>query len=132
MTTHTGQEGTLSIGGSAMASLRNYSIASSINTVERTVMGDTSRSFKSNLKEWSGSADIYYDVTDVGIIQSAIDAGVEVALVAYPGGSTAGSADPKLAGNILITGLSVDSSMDGMVTSAISFQGTGDLLIASD
>ena len=123
--------GTLSIGGSAMAALRNYSIASSINTVERTVMGDTSRSFKSNLKEWSGSADIYYDVTDVGIIQSAIDAGVEVAL-AYPGGSTAGSADPKLAGNILITGLSVDSSMDGMVTSAISFQGTGDLLIASD
>jgi hypothetical protein len=55
--------------------------------------------------------------------------GAEVALIAYPAGNT--STYPKLTGNIIVTGVSVNSTVDGMVESSISFSGTGDMTIST-
>lgn len=124
MATYTGQDGSLSIDGDAVANLRSWSVDYTVNTVESSVMTDSTRTFKQGIKEWSGSADIYYDNTVVGNLEDAITAG-EVAFIGYPTDSGAGN--PKVTGNILVTGISVTSSMEGMVEASVSFQGTGDV-----
>jgi predicted secreted protein len=127
MSTFTGQDGSLSIGGNAIAELRSFSVDHTTNTIENTVMTQDSRTYKGGLKEWSGSADIYYSTT-VGNI-SALLSGNVVALIAYPAGNV--STYPKMTGNIIVTGLSVNSTVDGMVESSISFSGTGDLTVTT-
>jgi hypothetical protein len=81
------------------------------------------------MSTWSGSADIYFD--------SAASTGhLAVHTVLNPTSGTVGSgslsfegylADTagKFAGEVILTGFTVNSSMDGMVEASISFQGTG-------
>jgi len=129
-TTYTGQDGSLSIQGSAVAEVRSFSIDMTTNTVEKTVMGDDWKSHTAIQQEWSGSADIYYNQTSnlvSGI--SSITAGNSAAFIGYPAGST--STYPKISGNIIVTGVSVSSSMDGMVEASISFIGNGAMTIGT-
>ena len=123
-TTFTGQDGSISIGGTALAELRSFSIDTTNNTVERTVMGDDFKTHFTTQREWSGSADIFYNQsanTVSGI--SSITSGNSAAFIGYLAGDTA--TYPKITGNIIVTGLSISSSMDGMVEASISFTGNG-------
>jgi hypothetical protein len=142
MANYTGQSGVLKMDNASgtttsIAEVRSFSIEHTVNTVEDTVMGDQYKSFKPNLNEWSGSADIYLNDADntsfgnilVGNGAGAVTSGAEVRLEAYPGGNTTGY--PKLSGNIVVTGFSVNSSMDGMVEASISFTGTGALAMGT-
>lgn len=128
MATYTGQDGSITIDGDAVANLRSWSMDYTVNTVESTVMTDDFRTYKQGVKEWSGSADIYYDTTVVGNIEDAITSG-QVAFVGYP--SDSGSGNPKVSGNIIVTGISVNSTMEGMVEASISFQGTGSVTLGT-
>lgn len=100
-------------------------------------MGDQYKTYKTNLNEWSGSADLYLSDTDltafgnvlIGDTAGARSAGQELRIEAFPGGNTVGF--PKLAGNIIATGFSINSSMDGMVEASISFSGTGNLTLSN-
>lgn len=130
MAAYTGQDGTMSIGGTSVAELRSFSIDQTNNTVEATVMGDDWKTYKTTQYEWSGTADIYMNSTSNNVSNiSAITTGAEAALEAFPGGNT--STYDKLAGNIIVTGLSVSSSMDGIVEATVSFQGTGALTLTT-
>lgn len=130
MASYTGQDGTLSIGGTSVAELRGFSIDQTNNTVEKTIMGDSWKSYHTTQYEWSGSADIYLNSTANAVSGiGSITTGAEAALIAYPGGNT--SSYDKLAGNIIVTGLSITSSMDGVVEASISFQGTGALALTT-
>lgn len=128
---YTGQEGTLyleiSSVSTAIGQLQNISVDYTVNTVESTVMGDSTKTFMAGLKEWTATATISYNPTDQGNINTAINSNAELGFIAYPG--TAGAGDPKLSGNVIITGLSVSSSTDALVSGDISMQGTGDLTI---
>jgi len=128
MATYTGQDGSLTIEGDAVAELRSWSMDLTINTVENTVMTADTKTFKQGLKEWSGSADIYYSTAVAGNILDSVNTG-SVAFIGYP--ATSGTGDPKVTGNILITGLSINSTLEGMVEASISFQGTGDVTIGT-
>lgn len=130
MATYTGQDGSLSISGTAVAEVRSFSIDQTNNTVEKTVMGDSWKSYYTTQKEWSGSADIYYSQTSGNIANvAAITSGASAAFIGYPAGDTTGY--PKLSGNILVTGVSISTSMDGMVEATISFQGDGALTVGT-
>lgn len=129
-TTYTGQDGSLSIQGAAVAEVRSFSIDMTTNTVERTVMGDDWKTHYPTQQEWSGTADIYYNQSSnlvSGI--SSITVGNSAAFIGYVAGNTA--TYPKITGNIIVTGLSVSSSMDGMVESTISFIGNGSMTIGT-
>lgn len=126
---YTGQEGTLTVNSVAIGQLQNISVDYTINTVESTVMGDNSKTFMAGLKEWTATATISYNPADQGAINTAINTDAEVAFLAYPG--TSASGDPKLSGNVIITGLSVTSSTDSLVTGDISMQGSGDLTLGT-
>lgn len=133
----TGNNGVLkldaTVGGSVatIAAVRNFTIDLTSDTIETTTMSaaSDSRTYVKGLSSWSGSADIYFD--------SAASTGhLAVHTVLNPTSGTVGSstltfegylADTagKFAGEVIITGFSINSSMDGMVEASISFQGSG-------
>ncbi len=125
MATFTGQDGLIEVGGNALAEVTSFTIDHTVNTIEATAMGDSYRTYQTGMNEWSGSADIYFDTDLVSTFGNDVvgnDAG-EASVTAYPGGDNSGLA--KLSGNVIITGFSVSSEMEGMVTASISFQGNG-------
>ena len=124
MATHLGKEGTVQVGSNAIAEIRGFSIDETIDTVEDTSMGDSSKTYLASIKDFSGSVDVLYDETDTNG-QTALSVGSSVTLNFAPEGTD--SWDVKLTGTAIVTGKSVTSSFDGLVESTITVQGTGGL-----
>jgi predicted secreted protein len=131
----TGNNGVLkldaTVGGAVatIAAVRNFSIELTSDTIETSTMGVDVRTYVKGMSSWSGSADIYYD--------SAASTGhLAVHTVLNPTSGTVGSstltfqgflADSagKFEGEVIVTGFTINSAMDGMVEASISFQGSG-------
>jgi hypothetical protein len=124
MATFAGSGGVIKIGSAAVAEVRSYSIDETMDTLEDTAMGDTSRTFKASLKSFSGSADVFFDDTDSSG-QGALTVGSTGSISVLMEGDTSG--DHSLIGSILVTGRTISGSFDGMVEASITFQGTGAL-----
>jgi hypothetical protein len=124
MATFAGSGGVIKIGSNAVAEVRSYSIDETMDTLEDTAMGDTSRTYKASLKTFSGSADVFFDDTDT-TGQGGLTVGSTGTLSIQMEGDTAG--DHLLSGAILVTGRTITASFDGMVEASITFQGTGAL-----
>lgn len=124
MASHAGSEGTVKVGANAVAEIRSFSVSETADTIESTVMGDAARTYKPSLKSFTGSLDVYWDETDTNG-QGALTVGSEVTIGFYPEGSTSG--DSYYTGSAIVTGLTVNSSFDGMVEASITIQGTGAL-----
>lgn len=124
MANHTGSEGTVHVGTSAIAEIRSYSVSETADTIEDTSMGDTSRTYKSSLKSFTGSVDVYWDETDT-TGQGALTVGSDVTIKFYPEGAATG--DTYYSGSAIVTGLTINGSFDGMVEASIAVQGTGAL-----
>ena len=124
MATHKGSEGTVKSGANAIAEIRSYTITETADVLEDTSMGDTSRTYLSSLKTFTGSIDCFWDETDTSG-QLTLDPGSSVTINIYPEGSTSG--DTYYTGTVLITEKSITASFDGMVEASFSFQGTGAL-----
>ena len=99
------------------------------DTIETTTMGVDVRTYLKGLSSWSGSADVYFDDANYTGGASVIAALNPTGLLV--GASTVtmelflnGTSD-KFAGEAIITGFTVNSTMDGMVEASISFQGSG-------
>jgi predicted secreted protein len=120
-----------SVGGSvtAVANVRNFSIDLTSDTIETTTMGVDVRTYLKGLSSWSGSADIYFDnVSSTGTlathaILNPTSGTVGQATLTFAGLLTGSAA--TFGGEIIITGFTINSSMDGMVEASISFQGSG-------
>lgn len=130
MATHTGSEGTVKVGANTIAEIRSYSIEETSDTAEDTSMGDSYRTFKTTLKAWTASVDVFWDETDTNG-QVAMTVGSEVTLNVYPEGASAGVSEKYLTGTAIVTGKTVTASFDGMVESTITLQGTGTLTQAT-
>jgi predicted secreted protein len=130
MATHTGSEGTVRVGLNAIAEIRSYSVEETADTVEDSSMGDAYRSFKTTLKSWSGSVDVFWDETDTNG-QVAMTVGTEVTINFFPEGATAGQTEKYYSGTAIVTGRTVTGSFDGMVESTITLQGTGALTLST-
>ncbi len=123
MATFSGSGGTVLVGSNAIGEIKTYTIDETMDTLEDTSMGDTSRTYKASLKTFSGSCDVMFDDTDTA--QQAMTVGSEVTMSFQMEGNTTG--DHKLSGTVLITGRSISASFDGLVEASLSFQGTGAL-----
>jgi hypothetical protein len=124
MATTKGSEGTVKSGANAIAEIRSYTITETADVLEDTSMGDTSRTYLSSLKTFTGSIDCFWDETDTNG-QLTLDPGSTVTINIYPEGSTSG--DTYYTGSVIITEKSITASFDGMVEASFSFQGTGAL-----
>ena len=129
MATHTGSEGTVRVGATnAVLEIRSYSVEETADTIEDSSMGDGYRTFKTTLKGWSGSVDVFWDELDT-TGQGALVPGSEVNVRFYPEGTATG--DVYLTGQAIVTGKTITGSFDGMVESTITVQGTGALTSAA-
>lgn len=129
MATHKGQDGIVKVGSDAVAEVRSFSIEETADTVEDTVMTDTSRTYISTLKSFTGSLDVFWDETDTNG-QVALGVGNSVTLAFYPEGDSAG--DTYYSGTALVTGFTRTASFDGMVEASITVQGSGALTTATE
>jgi predicted secreted protein len=123
MSNHTGNEGALKVGGNTIAEFRSWSLDINAGTVDTTTIGSTWDSHAVTQKNWSGSAEVFWDETDPA--QVAADAGDSVALVFYPEGTDSG--DTYFSGTATVEKLTIKGTFNGMVEASLSFKGNGAL-----
>jgi hypothetical protein len=131
MATITGNNGAVTLNGNSVAAVRNFSVEMTADTIETTTMGVDVRTYITGLSSFSGSADVYFDAADFDTYESSFNptAGLVgasgVAVKLYIAENYSSTNDYAFTGNVVVTGYTVNSSMDGMVEASISFQGTG-------
>ena len=129
---YTGESGVIKYVGddstvAAVASIRSFTIDREVQSIETTVMGESSRTYQAGLSQFSGSIDAYLrdDDPGQGKFLSYVENPDSVAKIElFPSGETTGI---KLAGNVIVTGHSITSNFDGAVELSISVQGSGAL-----
>ena len=124
----------------SIASVRSFSLEITSDTIETTTMGVDSRTYVKGLSSFSGTAEIYYDGDVFPVANSGTDlAGFNPTLEAvgtspynielFP--DETNHSGTKFSGDIIITGFTLNASMDGMMEASISFQGSGPLAYAN-
>lgn len=139
MATYTGKSGVLKItDGStlqAVAEIRSFTMDSTMDTIENTAMEATgnARTYKAGLETATFTAEVLYSAqeksggsTDIPAFLMGSEA---VAFEMYPSGTTqaATPVNTVISGSAIITGYSISSSFDDMVTATISAQVSGAL-----
>jgi predicted secreted protein len=125
----TGNDGAITVNSVNVAAVRNFSVEQTADTIETSAMGTDARTYVKGMSSWSGSADIYFDAAEFGTNASTFNittglvgaAGVAVKLYVKQDATN----DVAFTGDVIVTGYTVNSTMDGLVEASISFQGTG-------
>ena len=130
MAVYHGSAGSLSIGGSSVAQVQNWSVTHNAEMVETTHLGDTARTFSKGLESFEGSCEAL--VTEDGDsdfydFNANLKTGTAVAAVFFVDDTT--GADVKLSGNVLISSVETGTSFDDIARYSITFTGTGALTV---
>jgi len=123
MATHHGKEGVVTAGGTAIGELTGFTIETTGDVVEDTQLSDSEKTFLAGRTSFSGTLEMHYDETDSQ--QETLTAGSSISFVLLPEGHTTG--DQSFTGSGIITGMSINNTMDGIVSRSVTFQGTGSL-----
>ena len=128
MAVHHGREGEVTVGGSAVGELTSFTLETTGDVVESTKMSDGAKSFVAGRTSFSGTLEMHFDEADS--VQTQLTAGSSVTFKLLPEGGSSG--DRKFEGAGIITGMSVNQPLDGIVARNVTFQGTGDLTIGTE
>ena len=123
MATHFGKEGVVTAGGTGIGELTGYTLETTADVVEDTQLSDSTKSFVAGRTSFSGTLDMSYDETDSP--QQTLTAGTTIAFILAPEGNSSG--DETFTGSGIVTGMSVNVSLDGITTRSVTYQGTGTL-----
>ena len=128
MATKTGASGVvkLQVSGTTVAvvgEVRSFTFDGSADTIEDSVMGDVSRSYKAGLKTNTVAIECYWDEADAQ--QLVIDERATLDFEVYPTGT--GSGETFYSGSGIVTSRSITGSFDGMVEASFSIQCSGDV-----
>ena len=127
MATHFGKEGVVKAGGTGIGELTGYTLETTADVVEDTQLSDATKSFVSGRTSFSGTLEMHFDETDSP--QTTLLAGASIAFILLPEGNASG--DRSFAGTGIVTGMSVNNSIDAIVSRTVTFQGTGALTIGT-
>lgn len=135
---HTGSQGIVYLGSTAVASIRSFTFEETQETVDATVMNTAGTAFRTNkptFKSWSATIDVFWTVdddyadaltTNVGEAGASLTPGsTEYAFHFWPIGDN--TYELGYTGNGIITGRSITSSVDGMVEASVTVLGTSAL-----
>jgi len=123
-----------------IASVRSFSIEITADTIETSTMGTDARTYLKGMSAFSGTAEIFYDGDEFptaagsthmeALNPTLTTVGASpIELEVFP--DETNHSGTKWAGNIIVTGMTINSSMDGMIEASISFQGSGALSYAN-
>ena len=124
MATATGKDGAVYVGSNAVAEIRDWSLETTSEVVNDTVMGDAWMTNKATQKSWTASFNAFWDDSDT-TGQQALTEGSEVTLNLYPEGNT--STKTYWTGSAIITSVSKSASFDGLIEASFSATGNGSL-----
>ena len=127
MATHHGKEGVVTVGGTGVGELTGFTLETTGDVVEDTALSDSTKSFVAGRTSFSGTLEMYFDETDSP--QVTLLAGSSIAFILLPEGATSG--DRSFTGTGIVTGMSVNNSMDSIISRTVTFQGTGALTIGT-
>ena len=127
MATHHGKEGVVKAGGTAVGELTGFTLETTGDVVEDTALSDATKSFLAGRTSFSGTLEMHFDETDSP--QTSLTAGSSIAFILLPEGDASG--DRSFTGTGIVTGMSVNNSMDAVVSRTVTFQGTGALTIGT-
>ena len=123
MATHHGKEGVVTAGGTGIGELTGFTLETTGDVVEDTALTDATKSFVAGRTSFSGTLEMHFDETDSP--QTSLTAGSSIAFILLPEGNASG--DRSFSGTGIVTGMSVNNSMDAIVSRTVTFQGTGAL-----
>tara|TARA_X000000950_G_C13888376_1_gene649810 strand:+ start:849 stop:1235 length:387 start_codon:yes stop_codon:yes gene_type:complete len=127
MATHHGKEGVVKAGGTAVGELTGFTLETTGDVVEDTALSDATKSFLAGRTSFSGTLEMHFDETDSP--QTSLTAGSSIAFILLPEGDASG--DRSFTGTGIVTGMSVNNSMDAIISRTVTFQGTGALTIGT-
>jgi len=127
MATHHGKEGVVTVGGTAVGELTGFTLETTGDVVEDTALTDATKSFVAGRTSFSGTLEMHFDETDTP--QTNLVAGASLAFILLPEGNASG--DRSFSGTGIVTGMSVNNSMDAIISRTVTFQGTGALTIGT-
>ena len=123
MATHHGKEGVVKAGGTGIGELTGFTLETTADVVEDTQLSDSTKSFVAGRTSFSGTLEMHYDETDSP--QQTLTAGSSISFILLPEGNSSG--DESFTGTGIVTGMSVNNTMDGIISRSVTFQGTGTL-----
>ncbi len=131
MATYKGQDGVfqaITTGGTLASTnnLKSWSIEEATDSIETTVMGDTSKTFTTGIKSWTASCEVLYDLSNA--VQADLVIGETVDIKIFPNTS---SQTESFAGTGIVTATSQSGALGDMVNSSITVQGTGALTVVA-
>ena len=127
MATHHGKEGVVTVGGTGIGELTGFTLETTGDVVEDTALTDATKSFVAGRTSFSGTLEMHFDETDTP--QTNLTAGSSLAFILLPEGNSSG--DRSFTGTGIVTGMSVNNSMDAIISRTVTFQGTGALTIGT-
>ena len=127
MATHHGKEGVVTVGGTAVGELTSFTLETTGDVVEDTSLSDATKSFVTGRTSFSGSLEMHFDESSTE--QETLIAGASISFVLLPEGNTSG--DASYTGTGIVTGMSINNSMDAIVSRTVTFQGTGALTVGT-
>jgi len=127
MATHHGKEGVVTAGGTGIGELTGFTLETTGDVVEDTALTDATKSFVAGRTSFSGTLEMHFDETDSA--QTSLTAGSSIAFILLPEGNSSG--DRSFSGTGIVTGMSVNNSMDAIISRTVTFQGTGALTIGT-
>ena len=127
MATHHGKEGVVTVGGTGVGELTSFTLETTGDVVEDTALTDATKSFVAGRTSFSGTLEMHFDETDTP--QTNLTAGSSLAFILLPEGNASG--DRSFTGTGIVTGMSVNNSMDAIISRTVTFQGTGALTIGT-
>ena len=133
MATSKGSSGVVKIAadGGAVAvvgEVRSFSIDETADTLEDTVMGDTSKTYLPSLKDATLTIDALWDDADAQHL--LFDTGADIDWEIHPTGT--GSGEKKYSGNGLVTSKTISASYDGLVEASFAVQDSGAITEAAN
>tara|TARA_B100000963_G_scaffold335392_1_gene329488 strand:- start:74 stop:484 length:411 start_codon:yes stop_codon:yes gene_type:complete len=126
MATVTGTSGVVKIkldsdsGGTVaqVGEVRSFTFDETSDTIESTVMGNTSRNYKGGLKDATLSLECFWDQADSQ--QLLLDSGALIDFEISPSGT--GSGSKKYSGEGVVTSKSLNNTTDGLVEATFAVQ----------
>ena len=131
MATYRGQDGVfqaITTGGTLASTnnLKSWSIEEATDSIETTVMGNTSKTFTTGIKSWTASCEVLYDLSNA--VQADLVIGETVDIKIFPNTS---SQTESYAGTGIVTATSQSGALGDMVNSSVTVQGTGALTVVA-
>jgi hypothetical protein len=130
MTYYSGKNGTLTYSGSLVAKVSNWSFSASVDTLETTAISDTDRSYVPGLRQYSGSATIFYYEDTSGTAPKPLLEKIISASVIGESGVTlklGWSSSKYIQGSVIITSGELSCAVGEVMQATIQFQFTGTL-----